>query len=273
MRIGIIGSGSASLELPQHFYDGVSHQPGVAVELVNPRLSIFAFTAYERLLVDVGYVDAVQSAEAAGCDAVVINSFADYGIEAARAVAGIPIVGAGEAALLAAQAYGSSFCILTVWPESMRFLYDERLQRLGLTEQCSAILHFSAEEELGRLTDDSGVMSRMSRHDGETITLLREARDRLIARYAPASIVLGCTCMAPIGPALAVDSAVPVLESSRIALQQALDQLHRVNSAVPAAKTRRPELVPAMVSAWVDAPTASAPPATSDCPVCIVDVE
>ena len=44
---------------------------------------MFAFTPYERLLVDLGYVDAAQSAAQAACDAILINSFADYGIEAA----------------------------------------------------------------------------------------------------------------------------------------------------------------------------------------------
>jgi ribosomal protein S11 len=32
------------------------------LELVNPRLSLFAATPYERLLVDVGYADAAQQA-------------------------------------------------------------------------------------------------------------------------------------------------------------------------------------------------------------------
>ena len=71
---------------------------GIELVLVQPRLSLFAFTAYERLLVDLGYVDACQQAAAAGADAIVINSFADYGLEAARAAVNIPVYGAGESA-------------------------------------------------------------------------------------------------------------------------------------------------------------------------------
>ena len=86
MRIAIIGSGTAATDLPPHFAaEAATLDPAAAPVLVNPRLSAFAFTPYERLVVDLGYVDAVQAAAAQDARAVMINSFADYGIEAARA--------------------------------------------------------------------------------------------------------------------------------------------------------------------------------------------
>jgi len=273
MRIGIIGSGSADPKLPPQLIDLAVSNPGVSVELIQPRLSLFAFTAYERLLVDVGYVDAMQAAAVSGCDAVMINSFADYGIEAARAALDIPVIGAGEAALQLAQEHGGNFCILTVWPESMRFLYDERLQRLGLSNRCSAIRHVSSQEELEKLSKESGVMSRMARHDETIIAVLRAARDQLIEQHAPTAIVLGCTCMTPIGAALAEGSAVPIIESSQVGLQQAIRSSVKSMVSGAAVKSRRTELIPGLVSAWLGDTAASAPEMTADCPVCITHVE
>ena len=90
MRIAIIGSGTASTALPAHFAaEAAVLEPAAVPTLVNPRLSAFAFTPYERLVVDLGYVDAVQAAAAQDAHAIMINSFADYGIEAAR-LAGVP---------------------------------------------------------------------------------------------------------------------------------------------------------------------------------------
>ncbi len=273
MKIGIIGSGSASTTLPTHFPVEAARHPGVELELIQPRLSIFAFTPYERLLVDVGYVDAAQSAAQAGCNAILINSFADYGIEAARAAVEAPIVGAGEAALREANAIDNGrFCILTVWPKSMGFLYDERLRSLEMTSSCLAIRHFSGEEELSHLADEDNVMARMARHEGAIIEALRAARDELIAEYRPDAIVLGCTCMSPIAKILAEHSPIPVIDGAISGLH-ALASGHFETLTNKRAMTRRAHLIPDIVSAWVTAAHAPAPAVTSDCPVCITDVE
>lgn len=274
MKIGIIGSGSASTELPPHFHAEAARFRDVDVVLIQPRLSMFAFTPYERLLVDVGYVDAAQSAAQTPCDAILINSFADYGIEAARSAVATPIVGAGEAALRQASATGEGrFCILTVWPKSMGFLYDERLQALQLAPRCLAIRHFSTEDELSRLSADTSVMARMARHENDIIDALSAACDELITRHRPDSIVLGCTCMSPIAETLAKRCPIPVIDG-------AISGLHLLASGNPAGSagssrtmTKRVNLIPDMVSAWVGAAYSPAPAATPDCPVCITNVE
>jgi allantoin racemase len=276
MKIGIIGSGSASTELPSHFHAEAARYPGVELTLIQPRLSMFAFTPYERLLVDVGYVDAMQSAAQAECNAILINSFADYGIDAARAAVDAPIVGAGEAALDEASAIdGGRFCILTVWPKSMGFLYDERLRAMEITSRCLAIRHFSTEEELSRLAGADSVMARMARHEDAIIESLRAACDELIAEHQPDSIVLGCTCMSPIAQILAKHCAVPVIDGalSGLRLLASGSLVDSASSANQITRTRRSHLIPDMVSAWVGAAHAPAPAATSDCPVCITDVE
>lgn len=276
MKIGIIGSGSASTELPSHFHAEAAQYQGVELALIQPRLSMFAFTPYERLMVDVGYVDAAQGAARADCNAILINSFADYGIDAARAAVEVPIVGAGEAALREASSIGGGrFCILTVWPESMGFLYDERLRALELISRCLAVRHFSTEEELSRLVGDDSVMARMARYEGAIVTSLKEACDELIAEHQPDSIVLGCTCMSPIAKILAAHCAIPVVDGAVSALRLLAcgSDVNSSRSVNESRMTKRAHLIPDMVSAWIGAAHAQAPAATSDCPVCITDVE
>lgn len=283
--IGVIGSGTAARELPAHL--AVLGDAHCAPRIVNPRLSAFAATPYERLVVDVGYVDAAEAAVAAGCDALFINSMADYGIDAMRAAVGVPVVGAGEAALREGGRDGRRFAIVTVWPRSMRFLYDERLRACGLEDGCVAVHHLSGEDELRRLGADDGVMARMHRADGGVVARLAELCAQAV-RDGAECIVLGCTCMAPIGPAVAAACSVPVIESSRfgyLAAVEALRDAARGEAARGPRRSARVGLVPGLVDAWFAAsgagpgeaggaapagPARLAPPRDgSDCPVCI----
>ena len=260
-RIAVLGSGTARPELPPHFFERDDASPWAAAV----RLSAFAHTPYERLVVDVGYVDAAQQA-AAQADAIFINSFADYGIDAMRAVLGIPVVGAGEAALMEAARQTQHFAIVTVWPDSMGFLYQERLRALGLTERCVRIVHVSPESELRKLGSDDSVMERMHRHEPAVLEQLRDACNRALAGHGAGCVVLGCTCMAPLGPALAAACAFPVLESSRIGLAAS------IVAASTAADRRAPrsdgtQLV-SLVDAWAGAQTTNSMPREPDCPIC-----
>jgi len=165
------------------------------------------------------------------------------------------------------------FCILTVWPKSMGFLYDERLRSLEMVSRCLAIRHFSAEDELSRLAGDTSVMARMARHEQNIIEALGTACEELIAQHRPDSIVLGCTCMSPIAEALAKRCPIPVIDGAISGLRLLASGDQAGSSVSTRAMTKRISLIPDMVSAWVGAAHAPAPLATSDCPVCITNVE
>jgi allantoin racemase len=262
-RIGVLGSGTAKTELPAHF-----RERDDAIALALPiRLSHFARSAYERLLVDVGYVDAAQRG-AADCDAIFINSFADYGIDAMRAVLAIPVIGAGEASLRLAAESGRRFAILTVWPQSMRFLYDERLRALQLADRCVAIEHFSPESELTKLGREDGVMERMYRHENSLLAGLRSVCQRLQREHGAEAIVLGCTCMAPIGPALAAASSIPVLESSRVGYDASIALARASVHEPPTAHTDARRQIIALVDSWAGAARGATVTGEPDCPVC-----
>jgi allantoin racemase len=268
MHVAVIGSGTSSKVLPEHLRELGTAE--LEPRLVNPRLSAFAFTPYERLIVDLGYVDAAQRAEREGAAAVLVNSFADYGLEAMRAALGVPVIGAGEATLIAAARGGRPFAIVTVWPRSLAHLYDERLRTLALAEQCVAIRYFSGEEELERVGAESGVMARMHRGDSSLIAALREECELAVSQQGAECIVLGCTCMGPIGPALEASVSVPVLESSTVGLRAAFSEVrHRRPPPLRESAGRR-DLVPALVDAWFREGGVTPPLADGDCPVCVV---
>jgi allantoin racemase len=260
-RVAVLGSGTARSELPPHFFERADAEPWAA----PIRLSAFARSPYERLVVDVGYVDAGQNAASAS-DVIFINSFADYGIDAMRAVLDIPVVGAGEATLLAASQRFERFAIITVWPESMRFLYDERLRALDLANWCVSIQHISPETELTKLGRDDGVMERMRRQETVVLDQLRSACRSAVERDGAECIVLGCTCMAPIGPKLASLCSVPVLESSRVGFTASIAAANGPNRH-PTPQTAN-TLLPSLVDAWTGARLAATTASEPDCPVC-----
>jgi allantoin racemase len=94
-----------------------------------------------------------------------------------------------------------------------------------------------------------------------------------------AAIVLGCTCMAPIGDLLQAGCAVPVIESSMAGLRAAIEAGRNSLAATAApraiwsGRVRDPSLIPALVSSWTGADAGRAPPPESDCPVCIPATE
>jgi allantoin racemase len=276
MRISILGSGTASRQLPAHFCAVAQQSAELELELVNPRLSLFAATAYERLLVDLGYADAALQAAQGGSDAILINSFADYGLDAAQAALTVPVIGAGEAALRAASAEGSRpFSIVTVWPHSMGFLYEERLRATGMQSLCRSIRHASEETELHRLGSDDGVMSRMARHEPSVVASLRALCEAAVKDDGAEAIVLGCTCMAPIGDLLHRGCPVPVIEPSMAGLRAAIIAGQAAlapageERSIWSGRVRDPALIPTLVSSWTESGAERAPPPESDCPVCM----
>ena len=62
-------------------------RPGVTTELHDLRVRSFARTPYDRLFTELGTLDAAERALASGCDAVYVDSFADYAVDAIRSVA------------------------------------------------------------------------------------------------------------------------------------------------------------------------------------------
>ncbi|MFN0163257.1 MAG: aspartate/glutamate racemase family protein [Burkholderiales bacterium] len=267
-RIAVLGSGTRGSVLPPHLAARADH--AAIPVLYTTRLAAFAGNPYDRLAVDLAYVDMAQRAEADGCAALFINTYADYGIEAMRAVVSIPVIGAGENAMTIAAEDGRRFSIVTVWPPSMKFLYDERTRNVAAGAACLKVRHVSDEAELQRLSAEDGVQGRMARAEDAIIDRIVRECEHAITEDGAQAIVLGCTCMAPVGPRIAARVNVPVVEGARAGYQAAVSAaLHR--PAVPSGpRTVRASLIPSIIDAYVGAnPGAVQAKAKEACPVCV----
>ncbi|MFS3126891.1 aspartate/glutamate racemase family protein [Nocardioides sp. Bht2] len=239
----------------------------VRVELYHLAHRVLARTPYDRLLTDLLTVGAGERAIADGCSTIFIDSFADYGSAALRAATDLPVIGAGEAGIAHAAEHGS-YSIVTVWPASMGFLYDERLASCVGGTACRAVHHVGDEREPDRVGTSASARARMVRGDREYLDLLEAACRAAVADDGTDAVLLGCTCMSPVAAELDRRCEFPVLDPSALgwadAVAAATDQGETGPSARRGAQTRRAGEVSQVVEAWLAAVTSP----SDDCDVC-----
>jgi len=153
----------------------------------------------------------VQEAERRGYDAVIINCFGDPGLEEARGMVDIPVIGAGESSYKRVKAMGRRFTVLTTVPQAVPRV-RRNVRRCGVEELLASIrplnLHVPELLDEGRLRG----------------ALLREGR-RAILEDGAEVIVLGCTGMAGLADWLAGELGIPVIDPAQTALEEAIQQL------------------------------------------------
>jgi allantoin racemase len=89
-----------------------------------------------------------------GFDAVVIAAFSDPGLEEARAMSPVPIVGIAESTLLTALMCGGRFAIVTLGP-ALRPILENAAQSLGCADKLTSIHILDAGSGAGSLSDDA----------------------------------------------------------------------------------------------------------------------
>jgi allantoin racemase len=94
---------------------------------------------YEMTLADTAVLEAGATAEKEGYAAVCVNSTSDSGVAALRSLLSIPVVGPGQATMLAACLLGKRFSILTMW-DRWRPLYDKVATEQGLHHRMAGAL-------------------------------------------------------------------------------------------------------------------------------------
>lgn len=257
-RIAILGSGTPCASgAPPHL--AALAPPGIELAPWPLPLSGFPYTPYDRVLVEASHAAAAAEAVASGVDAIYVDTFGDYALAAMRSLGDVPVIGAGEATLHAATLVARRFSIVTVWPRSMRFIYEDRLAATGLGERCGSIRH---------LEESPGVMSRLERADADITARIVAACRAAIAQDGAEAIAFGCSCMAPVHGAVAAAVEAPVLCCSRtgfaMALAAALGRWSSSPIAYPRVTAERAERLVAL--------THGAPAAGGDdtCPVCPV---
>jgi len=140
-------------------------------------------SAYEEYLSVPGAVERLVEAERAGFDGAVLGCFGDPGIDAAREMVSVPVVGPGEASMLFAAALGHRFSIVTVL-DSVVPLLERLAWQVGVDRKLASVRSIGVPVlELDR--DPEETLARMTR-EGQA------ARDRDRAD----AIVMGCMTMA-----------------------------------------------------------------------------
>lgn len=244
---------------------------GVTTVMHELRFRVLARSPYEHLMTELGTLDTAERALAEGCDAIYIDTFGDYAVDRIRALTSVPVVGAGEEGISAAATLGD-FSVVTVWPESMRYLYDERLGATPGGERCRGVHHLSDDDELERVGRGDGVKARMLRGEGDILSDLVALSRAAMERDGTGVVLLGCTCMAPVAEALGERLGVPVVEPSRVGLAVAHEAARRHAAdpgTAPPSPVRHEGLAGELVSAYLAA-RATAAVQLDDCEVCAV---
>jgi allantoin racemase len=188
-----------------------------AVSVAAPGTSIHAVTSamgpasiegyYDEAFAVPGLLQAVAAGEAEGADAAVIGCFDDTGLDAARAMAAIPVVGLCEAALATTAFIAHRITVVTTMERS-RTPIELLVARYGMAGRVRVR---AADIPVLSLADAaSGALEKLRREIGLAV---REDRAE--------AIVLGCAGMADLTAALAQEFSRPVVDGVAAAVKQA----------------------------------------------------
>ena len=215
-RIGIIGSGAAPTgsNVPPAAIREIAAD-GFAPELIEPRLRTFPMTPYDRGLTALAYLDCALEAEKAGFDAVFINTVGDYGIDEMKSATGMVVVGAGEATMAMCVNTGRRFSIVTIWPPKLNFIQLERLSSCGMQDRCASIRNVQEDREVEGVEQAAATTASLKDRNESLKRRIVDAINAAVSEDGADTIMLGCTCMAPVGPDVAAQVNVPVFESMR----------------------------------------------------------
>ncbi|MCC2612998.1 aspartate/glutamate racemase family protein [Neorhizobium sp. Rsf11] len=163
---------------------------------------------YDEAFAVPGLLMEIAKGETAGADAAIIACFDDTGLDAARALAHIPVIGICEAALAATAFIAQRFTIVTTMERS-RLPLEHLVHRYGMAGRCKVR---AADIPVLSLEDPNS-----------------NARDRLRSEIATAlrdddkaeAIVLGCAGMADLTAELRAEFGVPVVDGVAAAVKQA----------------------------------------------------
>ncbi|MGU3293509.1 aspartate/glutamate racemase family protein [Williamsia sp. M5A3_1d] len=167
---------------------------------------------YDEALAVPGVLAAI-TADRAGdtpCDAYVLACFGDPGLDAAREIAGAPVVGVAQAAMTLAGLVGGGFSVVTTLSRTIGRA-DELTHRYGVAGLCRG-LHACDIPVLELETDP------------DTEAVLTDACARALADDGAESIVLGCGGMAELAARISAKIGAPVIDgvAAAVRLSEAL---------------------------------------------------
>ena len=182
--------------------------PATAVEAVTSAMGPASIEGYyDEALAVPGLLAEIRRGERAGAAAAIIACFDDTGLDAARAMASIPVIGICEAALSLASFVARRFAVVTT-AERSRVPVEELVHRYGMGAR--ARVRAAGVAVLALEDPSSGAVAK-----------LRAEIARALDEDHAEAIVLGCAGMADLAAALQRDFGVPVIDGVGAAVKQA----------------------------------------------------
>lgn len=202
--------------------------PGVEVEVRSlaagpPSIE----SAYEAALVVPEVVRAAREAEGQGFDAVIIGCFSDPGLEAAREVVAIPVVGPGQSALHLAAQLGGRITIISPLDGALGRV-EARLRALGLADRLASVRAVNMP------------VLDVARERAAVLDRLTEVGRQAVAEDRAEVLVLGCMSMgflglaADLGRSLGLPVVNPVAAGLKTAEMVVATGLSHSKAAYPA---------------------------------------
>lgn len=162
---------------------------------------------YDEALAIPGLLQQIALGEKEGAEAALIACFDDTGLDAARALANIPVIGLCEAAVATAGFIAQKFSIVTTMERS-RLPIEHLVYRYGAASRCKV-----RAADIPVLSLEDPTSDALPRLRNEIATALREDRAE--------AIILGCAGMADLVDALRQEFQVPVIDGVAAAVKQA----------------------------------------------------
>lgn len=182
--------------------------PGTEIVAVTSSMGPASIEGYyDEALAVPGLLREIAEGERHDSAAAIIACFDDTGLDAARTMAAMPVLGICEAACSLAAFVAARFSVVTTLERS-RVPLEGLMQRYGMAHRAkvrAADIPVLALEDPG-----AGALDR-----------LRQEIARAIEHDRAEAIVLGCAGMATLAQALSVEFGVPVIDGVAAAVKQA----------------------------------------------------
>lgn len=189
--------------------------PGTQVDITDvPDGPSSIESAYEEYLSVPGTLKKVQEAERAGLDAAIVGCFGDPGVDAARELVEMLVVGPAEASMLFACTLGHRFSVITVL-ESVVAPLRHLAHRIGVAEKLASV----------RAVDIP--VLELNKDRARSVARMTALARRAVEEDGADALVLGCMSMGFLEAhmEIAAEVGVPVVNPVYAALRMA-EALH-----------------------------------------------
>jgi allantoin racemase len=173
--------------------------PGTLIETVTSSMGPASIEShYDEALSVPGILAEIADGEANGVDGYVIACFGDPGLDAARELAHVPVLGIAEAAMHAASFLGRGFSVVTTLGRT-RGRAQDLAERYGMARICRAV--HACEIPVLELETDPDAQA-----------VIAEACRRALIEDGSDAIVLGCAGMADLCAHISAEVGAPVVD-------------------------------------------------------------